>query len=88
MEKIETFGTKCFVKRGITGDPAVYEKSFNNVTGSALNKQNKTKKVREKINFKYGKVKIQISGTGHIKIKEENGALNLFCAQNIPNDTI
>jgi len=70
--RIETIGNKCFVDRAIPC--IVAEQSFQPPKA----KKEETMRPRnkpERVNLKFGKIRVAVTGAGRVKVKEEQDAL-------------
>ena len=88
--KIETFGSKCFVSRGVltcVSDDTEHAGERKSElaagvlnAGSAQEIKKTEKKKREKINLKFGNVSVQVVGAGRVTVKEDGNSLILELA--------
>ena len=71
--RIETIGNRCFVDRGISC--IVAEQSFEppKIIKKEITVQ--PRKKPEKVNLKFGKIRVAVTGADRVKVKEEQNAL-------------
>jgi hypothetical protein len=72
MEQIQTFGSRCFVCNGQVIPPAA----------------KKVKAKSEKVNFKHGKIKVQVVGAKKVKVFQEGNAMVLTLCENTETEGV
>ena len=73
--RIETIGNRCFVGREYgTGFPTEMRDCYKPEKVKKEIKVQERKKP-EKVNLKFGKIRVQVTGAGRVKVKEDQGSL-------------
>ena len=72
-ERIETIGNKCFVGRGISCIVAEPSAAPPKAARKETSAQPRNKP--EKVNLKFGKIRVAVTGAERIKVKEELNTL-------------
>ncbi|MDR0462525.1 MAG: hypothetical protein LBG88_04340 [Christensenellaceae bacterium] len=67
MEKIQTFGTRCFVNRDVVIEPPCVSQ-----------KASSSKAKAEKVNLKFGKIRVQVTGSKKVRVLQDGNAMILL----------